>query len=189
MPRRRNSRPSRQCRGCPFRAPPARRLHCCGGEGAEPSAAGPVRSADEAAVLGSAIEVPRIVSSASAWLPMGCAETSVVRLPDDYHQADRDAFALRPLTACEPRRSLAVSPLIGNQRCYGEAPRRLRRDSRPISGNRPGGWRWMKNQGLAFWGEPTWAGAINQAPATGKGARPTRRLATDSTGGRPFTRA
>ena len=57
---------------------------------------------------------------------MGCAETFVMRLPDDYNQAARDALAHRPRTACGPRRSLAVAPLIGDQRCYGEAPMGLR---------------------------------------------------------------
>ena len=52
------------------------------------------------------------------------------RLPDDYHQA-RDALAPRPRTVCGSRRRLAVAPLIGDQRCYGETPMRLRRDCRP----------------------------------------------------------
>jgi len=33
----------------------------------------------------------------------------MVPLPDDCHQAARDAFAHRPRTACGPRRSLAVT--------------------------------------------------------------------------------
>ena len=164
-------------------------LHCCGVEGAEPSVAGSVRSPDRPAVPGSAIEAPRIVSSASAWLPMGCAETFVVRLPDDYHQAARDAFALRPLTACGPRRSLAVVPPLANRRYYGETPRRLRRDCRPIRGNGPGGWRWVRGQRLASWGSQPGLELSIETPATGKGARPMRSLATDATGRQPFPRA
>ena len=34
-----------------------------------------------------------------------------------------------PRASPEPRRRLPVAPLIGYQRCYGEAPARLRRDS------------------------------------------------------------
>src|ERR1039458_9386166 len=48
-----------------------------------------------------------IVPSASASLPMGCAETLVMRLPDDYHQAARDRLAHRRWSACGPRRTLA----------------------------------------------------------------------------------
>jgi hypothetical protein len=89
---------------------------------------------------------------------MRCAETFVMRLPDNYHQAARDALAHRPRSACGPRRSLAVVPLIGDKRYYGETPMRLRRDCRPIGGNGPGGWRWVRGQRLT----PTWAGAINR---------------------------
>ena len=42
-----------------------------------------------------AIETPSIVGHGSAWVPMGCAETFVMRLPDDYHQAARDALTDR----------------------------------------------------------------------------------------------
>jgi hypothetical protein len=48
-----------------------------------------------------------IVPSASAWLPMGCAETLVMRLPDDHHQTARDPLAHRPWSAGGPRRTLA----------------------------------------------------------------------------------
>ena len=82
-----------------------------------------------------AIEAPSIVGRGSAWLPMGCAETFVLRLPDNYHQAARDALAHRPRSAGGCRRSLAVVPLIGDKRYYGEAPMRLRGDCRPICGN------------------------------------------------------
>ena len=61
--------------------------------------------------------------AASAWVPTGCAQTFVLRLPGNYHQATRDALAHRSGTACGSRRSLAVAPLIGDQRCYGETCR------------------------------------------------------------------
>ena len=41
------------------------------------------------------------------WVPMGCAETFMMRLPDDFHQAARDVLAHRPRAACGSRRSLA----------------------------------------------------------------------------------
>jgi hypothetical protein len=63
-----------------------------------------------------AIEAPSIVGHGSTWFPMGCAETFVMRRPDNYHQAARDALAHRPRTAGGSRRSLAVAPLIGDQR-------------------------------------------------------------------------
>jgi hypothetical protein len=69
-----------------------------------------------------AIAAPRIVGSASAWLPIGCAESLVMRLPDNYDQAARDTLAHRPSNACGSRRSLAVVPLIGDKRYYGESP-------------------------------------------------------------------
>src|ERR1035437_4864604 len=43
---------------------------------------------------------------------MGYAETFVMRRPDFYHQAARDALAHRPCTAGGSRRSLAVVPSI-----------------------------------------------------------------------------
>ena len=54
-----------------------------------------------------AIEAPSIVGHGSTWVPMGCAETSVMRLPDDYNQVAPDALAHRPINACGPRRTLA----------------------------------------------------------------------------------
>jgi hypothetical protein len=96
------------------------------------------------------IQAPRIVGSASAWLPMGCAETLAIRLPYNDNQAARDTLAHRPSNACGSRRSLAVAPLIADQRCYGESPVGLRRDCRPTSRNGPGGWRWTRGQMLAI---------------------------------------
>jgi hypothetical protein len=125
----------------------------------------------------------------STWVPMGCAETSVMPLPHNYNQAARDALAHRPLTACGSRRSLAVAPLIGDQRCYGETPMRLRRDCRPISGNGPGGWRWVRGQRLASWGSQPGLELSTETPATGKGARPMRSPATDASSRPPFPRA
>ena len=84
-----------------------------------------------------AIEAPSIVDHGSAWVPMGSAVTFVMRLPDNYHQATREALAHRPHTACGSRRSLAVVPLLGDQRYYGETPRSLRRDCRPSRGIPP----------------------------------------------------
>ena len=69
-----------------------------------------------------AIEAPSFVSHGSAWTPMGCAETSVPRLPDRHIQAARDAPDHRPRSACGSRRSLAVVPLIPDKRYYGETP-------------------------------------------------------------------
>src|ERR1039458_9195308 len=61
-----------------------------------------------------------IVPSASACLTIGCAETSAVRLPGNYNQAARDTLAHRPRervrASPDPRRILAVVPLIGDQR-------------------------------------------------------------------------
>ncbi|MGO8931007.1 MAG: hypothetical protein ACLQU3_29475 [Limisphaerales bacterium] len=34
----------------------------------------------------------KIVGHGSAWVPMGCAEIFVLRLPDNYHPAARDAL-------------------------------------------------------------------------------------------------
>ena len=57
------------------------------------------------------IEEPSIVCHGSAWAPMRCAQTSVIRRSDNYRLAARDALAPRPRTARGPRRSLAgVSP-------------------------------------------------------------------------------
>ena len=98
---------------------------------------------------------------------MGYAETIVLRLPDNYNQAALDALAQRPPNRMrappESRRSLPVAPLIGDQRCYGEAMGRLRGDYGGLSaGNGPGGWCRVKGQRLAFGGEPTGAGGINR---------------------------
>src|ERR1017187_7753228 len=105
---------------------------------------------------------------------MGCAETFVLRLPDDHDQAAHDALAHRPRTAGGSRRSLAVVPLIGDKRYYGETPVRLRRDCRPIRGNGPGGWRWVRGQRLAFWGSQPGLERSAETPATGQGASPRR---------------
>src|ERR1035441_7344144 len=120
---------------------------------------------------------------------MGCAETFVLRLPDSSNEAAHDALAHRPRTACGSRRSLAVVPLIGDKRYYGETPMRLRRDCRPIRRNGPGGWRRVRGQRLAFWGSQPGLERSTETPATGKGARPRRSLAPDSPGRRPFPRA
>src|ERR1035441_9709105 len=56
---------------------------------------------------------------------MGCAETSVMPLPDNYHQDARDALGHPSLTACGPHRSLAVVPSIAIEGTTA----RLRRDS------------------------------------------------------------
>jgi hypothetical protein len=92
---------------------------------------------------------------------MGCAETSALRLPDNYHQAARDALAHRPRTACGSRRSLAVVPLNADQRyddtggtTGGLAPYPREWAGRVAVGEGP-------EAGLL--GEPTWAGAINRA--------------------------
>src|ERR1039458_4348069 len=45
---------------------------------------------------------------------MGCVETFVMRLPNDYNQAARDALAHRPRNACGSHRSLAVIPPLAN---------------------------------------------------------------------------
>ena len=83
---------------------------------------------------------------------MGCAEASVTMLPDKHHQGARNALADPSVTSCGPHRSLPVAPLIAYQRCYGEAPGRLRRDCRPVSGNGPVGWRWVGGERLASLG-------------------------------------
>src|ERR1035441_5287213 len=59
-----------------------------------------------------AIKAPSIVGHGSAWVPMGCAEPFVMRLPDNYNQAACDALAHRPRNACGYHRSLAVVPSI-----------------------------------------------------------------------------
>jgi hypothetical protein len=71
-----------------------------------PVMGGEVRVSDPQQRFG-AIAAPRTVGHGSAWLPMGCAETLMMRLPDDYHQAAPHTLALRPRSACGPRRSLA----------------------------------------------------------------------------------
>src|ERR1035441_6644368 len=53
-----------------------------------------------------------IVGHGSTCVPMGCAETLVMRLPGNHDQAARDALAHRPRSACGSRRSLAVVPSI-----------------------------------------------------------------------------
>jgi len=65
----------------------------------------------------------------------------------------------------------------------------LRGDCRPIRENGPGGWRWVRGQKLAFWGSQPGRERSTETPATGKGARLRRSLATDSTGRHPFLRA
>jgi hypothetical protein len=71
-----------------------------------PAMGGQVRVFDPQQRFG-AIAAPRTVGHGSASLPMGCAETLVMRLPDDYHQAARDTLAHRPRSACGPRRIFA----------------------------------------------------------------------------------
>jgi hypothetical protein len=94
-----------------------------------------------------------------------------------------------PRTACGSRRSLAVVPLIGDQRYYGETPMRLRRDCRLIRGNGPGGWRWVSGRRLAFWMSQPGLELPTETRATGQGARPRRSLASDSTGRQSLPRA
>src|ERR1035438_3309076 len=101
---------------------------------------------------------------------MGCAEIYVIRPPDGYNQAARDALAHRPRTACGPRRSLAVGPLIGGKRYYGETPMRLRRDCRPSSGNGLGGWRWERGWRLANLGWSDQPRLRQPAKEQGRGA-------------------
>src|ERR1022692_4440146 len=103
---------------------------------------------------------------------MGCAETLVMRLPDNCNQAARDALAHRPRTACGSRRRLAVVPLIGDKRYYGDTPMRLRRGCRPIRGNGSGGSRWVRGQRPAFWGSQPGLELSTETPVTGKGERP-----------------
>jgi len=59
---------------------------------------------------------------------------------------------LPSLTGVSPdtRRSLAVAPLIGDKRCYGEAPARLRGGYGPVSGNGPPEWRGLRNEWVGF---------------------------------------
>src|SRR5208283_1650644 len=83
---------------------------------------------------------------------MGCARTFVTVLPDNYHEGAHDTLAGPSATACGPHRRLPVVPLIADKRCYGEPPGGLRRDRRPVSGNGPGGRRWVGDQGWPFWG-------------------------------------
>jgi hypothetical protein len=56
------------------------------------------------------IEAPSIVGYGSTWVPMGRAETSVMRLSDNSNLVARDALALRPRTACGSHRSLTGPP-------------------------------------------------------------------------------
>ena len=53
-----------------------------------------------------AIQAPGIVGHESTWMPMGSAQTCVMRLPEDYNQVARDALAHRPITARGSRRRL-----------------------------------------------------------------------------------
>ena len=64
----------------------------------------------------------------------------------------------------EHRRYFVVVPLIGDKRCYGEAPMSLRRDCRPIRGNGPGGWRRVGSERPAFWGSQPWLARSGKAP-------------------------
>src|ERR1017187_10213956 len=83
---------------------------------------------------------------------MGYAQTFARLLSDNYSRGAREVLAHRPRSACGSRRSVAVVPLIGDKRYYGETPMRLRGDCRPMSGNGPGGWRRGRAPRLAFWG-------------------------------------
>src|ERR1035441_8331164 len=69
-----------------------------------------------------AIEAPSIVGHGSTWVPMGCAEPFVMRLPDNYNQAARDGLAHRPHTACGSRRSLALVSSIREGGNMARAP-------------------------------------------------------------------
>jgi hypothetical protein len=84
----------------------------------------------------------RIARRGSTWLPMGCAEPSLMRLPENKDQTARDRLARRLWSAGGPRRNLAVaSPDAPRStsdwrsevlwRGYGEGPARLRWDCRP----------------------------------------------------------
>ena len=79
---------------------------------------------------------------ASTWVPMGCPETLVMRLPDNHNQAARDALGHRPHTACGSHETMEGVPPYPRERAgrmaVGEGP----------------------EAGLL--GEPTWAGAINR---------------------------
>src|SRR5208282_4089787 len=79
-----------------------------------------------------------------------------------------------------PHPSLPVVPLIADKRYYGETPGGLRRDCRPVSGNGPGGWRWVGGERLASLGSQPGPEVSTENAATGKGARPRRSLAADS---------
>ena len=46
----------------------------------------------------------------------------------------------------------------------------------------------MRGQKLAIWGSQPGLELSTETPATGKGARPRRSLATDATGRQPFPR-
>ena len=94
---------------------------------------------------------------------MGCAESSVMRLPNNYNQAARSTLAHHSRSTCGPGRRFAghspdtrrstsdrVSEVL--RRVSGEATARLRRDWRSVSRNAPGAWRWVRGQSLAFWG-------------------------------------
>jgi hypothetical protein len=100
---------------------------------------------------------------------MGCAETFVMRLPDCYHQAARDALARRSRSACGSRRSLAGdSPETRRstsdrgsevlRRVSGESPAELRPYLREWAGRVAVG----EGPEGGLFGEPTWAGAINR---------------------------
>jgi len=56
-----------------------------------------------------------IVGSASAWLPMGCAQTFVMMLSHNQNQGAHDALAQPFPTACGPPRSLPVVPSLANE--------------------------------------------------------------------------
>jgi len=122
-------------------------------------------------------------------LPMQLSLQQCAPIRDTFLLHNQKCLYHHPRTACGSRRSLAVVPLIGDQRYYGETPMRLRRDCRPIRGNGPGGWRWVSGRRLAFWMSQPGLELPTETRATGQGARPRRSLASDSTGRQSLPRA
>src|ERR1035437_2739951 len=64
--------------------------------------------------LAAILHYASIVGRGSTCVPMGCAETLVMRLPGNHDQAARDALAHRPRNARGSRRSLAIVPPLAN---------------------------------------------------------------------------
>jgi hypothetical protein len=87
-----------------------------------------------------------MVGSASAWLPMGCAETLVRRLPDNRNQVALDTLAHRPGARAglardspETRRSTSDPRSEVLRRGYGEDPARPARAPGAVSEDIAGG--------------------------------------------------